>query len=634
MPVKIVDKSDAKHLPSLQNALGVQPVPGDKVAHFTVIKGGRVEKADKAVLQGSDISKDDAFEAYYFDPAKQKDEAMVLRPPYDPAQLAMLTQRNNTLGQLVTAMEVNIDGTGWMIEKKEVAEDEDPEDDDRKRELTDWFEEPYPRTSMTTLRRQVRRDLEKIGYGFMEVLRSIDGEIMFLKYVEADMMRLVKLDEAVPVEQTVYRDGQQMDILMHKRERRFAQVQGSKVVYFKEYGASRDLNRNTGEWAAEGESVELEDRATEVLYLTVHEDVNSAYGVPRWINQVPSVLGSRKAEELNLDFFNSGGLPPALIFIQGGELTAEVRKQVQQYMSGRGSSIHRGGVIEVHSTGGSIDSPGNVRVTVERFGSERMQDSMFENYDARCEERVRGAFRLPPIFVGKSQDYSFATAFASYTVAEAQVFTPEREEFDEMINNTIMRELDPDAEYQYRSLPLTVNDVATQLEALVLVKEKLSGEGLITAVNEATGMSLKYDEEADEANAEAETPPFGQPPDTGEPDPTIAPENAPASTPGEPPTPGAGSPTQRAEKMDTFDMMHLVNKWCQSILEPDNINKDEIAMIESVVRRMDEATRKQFDAYAAMRLMGALDYDFEGGVDLVGAAGALMATHEHADDCS
>jgi PBSX family phage portal protein len=630
MPVKIVDKSETKG-PSLQNALGVQ---GNKVSHFTLIKGGKVDKADKEVLQGTDISKDDAFEPYYFDPSKQTDEAMVLRPPYSPSQLAMLTQRNNTLGQLVTAMEVNIDGTGWVIEKKELAEDEDPEEDEEIKRLTQWFDEPYPRTSMTTLRRQVRRDLEKVGYAFIEVLRSIDGEIMFLKYIEADMMRLVKLDEAVPVEETVWRDGEQMEILMHKRERRFAQVQGKKVVYFKEYGASRDLNRNDGMWAAPGDSVELEERATEVLYLTVHEDVASSYGVPRWINQIPSVLGSRKAEELNLDFFNSGGLPPALIFIQGGELTAEVRKQVQQYMSGRGSSLHRGGVIEVHSTGGSIDSPGNVRVTVERFGSERMQDSMFENYDLRCEERVRAAFRLPPIFVGKSQDYSFATAFASYTVAEAQVFTPEREEFDEIINNTIMRELDPDGEYVYRSLPLTVNDVATQLEALMLVKDKLSGEGLITAVNEATGMSLKFDEEAEEENEEEEMP-FGQgPPDAAVPDPTIAPENAPAAVPGEPPSPGAGSPTQLAEKMDTFDMMLLVNKWCQSILEPQEANKEEVAMIERVVRQMDSATRKQFDSYAAMRLMGALDYDFEGGVELVGAAGDIMAAHEHADDCS
>ncbi len=77
--------------------------------------------------------------------------------------------------------------------------------------------------------------------------------------------------------------------------------------------------------------------------------------------------------------------------------------------------------------------------------------------------------------------------------------------------------------------------------------------------------------------------------------------------------------------------MALVNTWCASILNPKEVSKDEIAMLESVVRRMDPATRAQFDAYAAMRLMGALEYDFEGGVELVGAA-ALIQAHEHTDD--
>ncbi len=631
MTVKIVkagDKQKADEALTVGNALGVM---GDKVSHFTLIKGGKVSKADKEVLQGTDIEKDDAFEAFYFDPAKQDNKAAILRPSYQPRHLSMLCQRNNALGQLVSAMEVNIDGTGWMIEKTDIGDEDDPEEDETKDRLTDWFNEPFPRISMTTIRRNIRRDLEKTGYGFIEVLRAIDGTLMFLKRIDSDMMRLVKLDEAVAVEEKVMRDGKEMDIIMQKRERRFAQVQGKKVVYFKEYGASRELDRNTGLWAGEGETVDVKDRATEVLYFTVHEDTFTAYGVPRWINNIPSVLGSRKAEELNLDFFNSGGLPPALIFIQGGELTAEVRKQVQQYMSGRGSSLHRGGVIEVHSTGGSIDSTGNVKVTVERFGSERMQDSMFENYDIRCEERVRASFRLPPIFVGKAQDYSFATAFASYTVAEAQVFQPERDEFDEVINNTIMRELDDSGDYAYRSLPLTVNDVAMQLEAIGIAAPDLTAEMRVMAINEVTGLSLKVDEDAEDHPAPPVIP--GQPaaapgaePAPGEPGPT----------PGEPPAPGAPaaspvSAADRAAKMDTFDMMALVNKWCDSILNPKEVTKDEIAMLESVVRRMDPVTRAQFDAYAAMRLMGALEYDFEGGVELVGAA-ALIQAHEHTDD--
>jgi len=614
---------DGKPL-TIGNALGVQ---GESGAHFTVIKGGRVAKQDRQVLQGTDIEKDDAFEDFYFDPNKQDEKAKVLRPPYLPKHLSSLCQHNNTLGQMITTMEVNIDGTGWVIEKDDDTEDETEENDAEINRLTQWFAEPYPRMSFTTIRRAIRRDMEKIGYAYAEVLRAVDGTLTFLKYLPADQMRLVKLDEAVLVEETVKRDGEELKISMYKRERRFAQVQGKKIVYFAEYGASRDVDRNTGDWADKG-SLPVADRATEVLFFKIHEDALTAYGVPRWVNNIPSVIGSRKAEELNLDFFNSGGLPPALIFIQGGQLTTEVRKQVQQYMSGKGSGYNRGGIVEVHSTGGTVDSPGNVRVTVERFGSERMQDSMFENYDARCEERVRGSFRLPPIFVGKSQDYSFATAYASYTVAEAQVFQPEREEFDEMINNTIMRELDPSGEYVYRSLPLSVKDVQTQLEALGMVADKLSDEGLIIAVNEAVGLSLKVDDSAAE---EEEPDPNAFEPQMPNP---VAVEGVPPSTPANPASPGGPAPTpveRSVTKWDTFELMELVNRWCHA-MTTDEIDDKDIALMRSQIQRMDGNTRERFDGYAAMRMMGdALDFDLHGGVELVGAASEIA---EHgADGC-
>ena len=70
MTVKIVkstNKEKADKALTIDNALGVQ---GDKTSHFTLIKGGKVSKQDKEVLQGTDIDKDDAFESFYFNPGK------------------------------------------------------------------------------------------------------------------------------------------------------------------------------------------------------------------------------------------------------------------------------------------------------------------------------------------------------------------------------------------------------------------------------------------------------------------------------------------------------------------------------------------------------------------------------------
>lgn len=671
------------------NAMGVQTT-----SHMTLVKSARVSKQDREVLGGTQLAKDDLWEPYFFDPSHPQAGAQVLRPPYEPKSLSLLVQNNNALGQLISAMEVNIDGSGWDIDmtptaakEKEMAdkaaklakekardeakaafeeenaeanaaamadalerglpppkpaqfEEEDEEEieeevDPKKKELMEFFDEPFPRVSFTTMRRNLRRDMERVGYGFLEVLRAVDGTLTFLKRIPVDQMRLLKLDDPVVVEQTVMRGGEELQVRMPVRERRFAQIQGKKIVYFREYGTSREVDRKTGEWAGTAESLPAEERGTEVLFFKVYEDATTPYGVPRWITQVPSVLGSRKAEELNLDFFNSGGLPPALILIQGGQLTEEVRKQLNSYLSGKGSSVHRAAVVEVHSSGGSIDSAGSVRVTVERFGSERMQDSMFENYDERCEERTRASFRLPPIFVGKSQDYTYATAFASYTVAEAQVFMPERMEFDEIINNTVMRELDPDGTWMFSSQALTVNDVATKLEALGTAQSVVEREGWVDEINEAAGLDLVAKEgdvhfsetgEPFQLGPNLENAPAGAAP-TGLDAPKPPSGSEPASNQGGQSQPRA-APTA---KMETFDMMTLVQRWCDMHTTTD-VTADEAAFIRRTVDRMGPEERERFDSYCTLRLMSGAEHDFAGAVELFSAATDIPSHPDHADD--
>jgi len=238
-----------------------------------------------------------------------------------------------------------------------------------------------------------------------------------------------------------------------------------KKIYFKEFGSNRDLAKANGTFIATGQRLPFEERASEIIYLTVHRSAVSPYGVPRWLNQLPSVVGSRSAEELNLEYFAAGGIPPLMVFISGGAMAETARKQLEGLLAGKARNKLKGIVADIQSTSGTIDKGGGVRVDVETFGSDRQQDSMFEIYDERCEKRVRASFRLPPLFVGKADDYSYASVFASYTLAEAQVFQPERMEFDEEFNNTVMKEITKGV-YRIKSKPLTVADAETNLSTL------------------------------------------------------------------------------------------------------------------------------------------------------------------------
>ena len=187
------------------------------------------------------------------------------------------------------------------------------------------------------------------------------------------------------------------------RERSYVQKVGAEYIYFREFGSSRDINKKTGQWS--DTKLAVLERGNEIIHLIVNKAANSPYGVPRWINQVPSVIGSRGAEELNIDFFKSGGIPPAIVFIAGGYMGATVRKQLENIFNAPSNKSVRGAVVEVQPSGGSIDKENKPEIQVERFGESSKDDSMFETYDEKCERRTRKSFRLPPLFVGIYRDW-------------------------------------------------------------------------------------------------------------------------------------------------------------------------------------------------------------------------------------
>ena len=419
----------------------------------------------------------------------------IIQPEIPPDVFYALVEQNNTLSQCISAMEVNVDGTGYDIVRTDGMELTDG-DVAEVQGYKDMLNEIYPGTSLLSLRRDVRRHLETAGYAGVEVIRNPAGEIVFLRPIESKYLRLMKAGNPIPVKRSLTRKGKTVTITVLSRERRFVQKIGTSKVYFKEYGASRDLDKETGKWAAQGTRLPAKKRATEILYFRVQKAHNSPYGVPRWINQLPSVIGSRAAEELNLEFFNSGGIPPILIFVSGGVLATTARKQLEGLLSGKAKDKLKGLVADIQSTSGSIDKGGSVGVTVESFGSDRQNDSMFEGYDERCERRVRASFRLPPLFVGRPDDYSYASVFASYTLAEAQVFSPERTEWDEQFNNTVMKEL-TGGKYKIVSKPLAVADAETVLKALELAKESkvITKDTLVSELNKVGNLTLsKLDE--------------------------------------------------------------------------------------------------------------------------------------------
>lgn len=590
--------------------------------------GENVRKADTAALitNGVDAFPEDTFSGAYWTSGKWGgNDVAILEPIYKPGVLHAMTVQNNILSQCVEAMEVNIDGTGHSIDLavEEQGDKEEVGDEAEQKMLEEFFAEPYPGKSMIEIRRAIRRDRESTGNGYMEVIRNVMDEVMMLNHLEANDMRLVGYDDPVMVNRTLVRQGNEVAVQVRARERRFVQTVNGKKVFFKEFGASRDLDRNTGKWAKQGTRLPIGQRASEVIHFPGKKEPKTAYGSPRWINQLPSALGSRKAEEFNLEYFDGGGIPPLLLMVQGGYLAEDTKEQLLAHFSAKGNK-HRAAIVEAVSSSGSLDSSGTVQVRVERFGSERQSDAMFQNYDKNCEEHIRVAFRLPPLFLGKAQDYNFATAYTAYMVAEAQVFYPERDEFDAKINNTIVKALGA-SKYKFRSLPLTLTDVANQLKALGMVQDKaISGEELVTKLNEITGLSMKYEKQ------EAPAPAIPTLPTTAvEPNPPK--EDAADATPGKDPTTvdaGEVGTTQgrMAQKADTSYLIKLANEWA-NLLGLDGpvctLNAAEQDRVKKEVADLPMPDATLFNEIIATKALTMVTLDQEGLGELCACANHL-----------
>ena len=392
--------------------------------------------------------------------------AAILIPPIAPKRLEEIVLENGAVEPCVAAMEVNVSGTGFDVVHVDKAEGELTEAELAERDQIEAFlNEVDQGTSITALRRALRRDRHITGMAYMVVGRTADGSLALLRRAKAKSMRLVEMDDPV----TVSFEVRGQTFTMQRAERRYVQKIGAQYVYYKEYGATRDLDRRTGKWAERG-SLPADRRAEEVIEMQDIEDAHSPYGVPRWITQLPSVLGSRRAEEHNLGYFQSGGVPPAMIFISGGVVGEEVERAVKDFMSRSNDDRSRVGVFEVPGVGG-IDNEKPASIQVERFGAGASADSDFETYQDKSEERVRRAFRLPKLFIGSTDSVNYASAVASIQIAEDQVFAPERIEEDNLMNNTFMREVDETGVWRIKSRDIRIKDAATQIRALEVLRD-------------------------------------------------------------------------------------------------------------------------------------------------------------------
>jgi PBSX family phage portal protein len=392
------------------------------------------------------------------------ENGQVIPPPFDLLTLAMLPEQNTELLPCVQAMEVNIEAFGHRLVprmKGEVSASIRAAMQAERMRLENFFAYVSMEDSLIETRRKRRVDLETTGNGYLEVIRNAAGDIQSLRHLPSYQMRLSKLDdEPIKVDVPILRVRPDLSVEVvrvpwWRRFRRYVQsraiyagnlsyVGGYKVRWFKAYGDPRVYDCDTGELVPADKAASFPDerRANEVLHTGLYS-ARTPYGLPRFIGNLLSILGDREAESINFQTFKNNNIPSMMLLVSNGQLTegtiGRIRDFVESQIQGSGN-YSKFLIVEAEGLEEGEDG-GQVKVEVKPLTGEQHKDALFQKYSKNNQDKVRRAFRLPPIMIGSAEDYTRSTAETSRRLADEQVFAPEREAFDDIVNRLLFPDM-------------------------------------------------------------------------------------------------------------------------------------------------------------------------------------------------
>lgn len=359
-----------------------------------------------------------------------------ISPDVDMRGLKNLVNQSTILPQCIRAYKNNIAGFGIGIRYRD--------DIDETEEMKAEYDKAMEIIELLNLEmdtKEVFEDLiearETYGIAYLEVIRDLFGNVVQIEFIEdTESIQMTRpLDPYIP--SIYFHKGRQVE--RKRRYRKFKQQIGGKTVYFKEFGDPRIMDLRTGEYVPEGEYLDLEYQANELIDFPLGTE---PYGTVRWIGQILSIDGSRRAEILNNNYFINGRHTPLMIMVKGGTLSQESFEKLQEYIEDiKGEAgQHAFVVLETEATDGRADWDQQTRpeIEVKDLANILQRDELFGNYLEDNRKKVQSAFQLPDLYVAYTTDFNRATAQTAQEITEKQVFQPERKSLAWVVNNKLL----------------------------------------------------------------------------------------------------------------------------------------------------------------------------------------------------
>jgi len=359
----------------------------------------------------------------------------VITPPWNVYQLANYYDTSFANHAAIDAKVENIVGLGYDFEvsartmlRLESNMDEGQIQRARSRierakiEMRDWLESLNDDDSFTATMQKVYTDMQATGNGYLEIGRTIRGEIGYVGHIPATTMRVRRL-----------KDG-------------YVQIIGQKVVYFRNFGGT---NPNP---------VTTDPRPNEIIHLKQYSPLNTFYGVPDIISAINSLHGDQLASQYNIDYFGNKAVPRYVVTLKGAKLSADAEDKMFRFLqtSLKGQS-HRTLYIPL---------PGDSDTNKVEFDMKPIengiQEGSFERYRKQNRDDILIAHQVPLSKLGGGDSGAIAAALAQDRTFKEQVARPAQRNLEKLINK-IIREKTDILELKFRELTLTDEIAQSQI---------------------------------------------------------------------------------------------------------------------------------------------------------------------------
>ena len=359
----------------------------------------------------------------------------VITPPWNVYELANYYDTSFANHSAIDAKVDNIVGLGYdfsisprTMMRLESVEDSESLSRARKRieraklEITEWLESLNDDDSFTTTMKKVYTDVEAVGNGYIEVGRTLKGEIGYIGHIPATTMRVRRL-----------KDG-------------YVQIIGHKVVYFRNFGA-RNANPLT-----------TDSRPNEIIHIKKYSPLNTFYGVPDIISAIASLQGDQLASQYNIDYFGNKAVPRYVVTLKGARLSDDAEDKMFRFLqTGLKGQNHRTLYIPLPG-----DTDGN-KVEFKMDPIENgVQEASFEKYRKQNRDDILIAHQVPLSKLGGGDSSAIAAALAQDRTFKEQVARPAQDELEKMINK-IVRERTDILELHFNELTLTDEIAQSQI---------------------------------------------------------------------------------------------------------------------------------------------------------------------------